>query len=159
IARPISAESPAPWSPPAIRELAAAPEARLAEAIAAEIAHLLQIGATRRRGKAPAHVEPGDIMILVRHRTQVMDLTVRALKRRTIPVVGVDRMTLLDQIAVMDLIAFCRFLLLPEDDLNLAALLKSPLVGVSEEELFTICADRAWKSVWQQVQELADAMP
>ncbi|HEY3147750.1 MAG TPA: double-strand break repair helicase AddA [Dongiaceae bacterium] len=159
IARPIASESQAPWSPPTIRELAAAPEARLAEAIAAEIAHLLKTGATQRRDKSPSRVTPGDIMILVRNRTKFMDLMVRALKRRAIPVVGVDRMTLLDQIAVMDLIAFCRFLLLPENDLNLAALLKSPLVGVTEEELFAICVDRSWKSVWQRVQELADTMP
>jgi ATP-dependent helicase/nuclease subunit A len=74
-------------------------------------------------------------------------------------VVGVDRMILLDQIAVMDLMAFCRFLLLPEDNLNLAALLKSPLLGVTEEELFAICIDRDGKSVWQRVRELADTMP
>jgi ATP-dependent helicase/nuclease subunit A len=98
-------------------------------------------------------------MILVRNRTKFMDLMVRALKRRSIPVVGVDRMTLLDQIAVMDLIAFCRFLLLPEDNLNLAALLKSPLVGVTEDELFAICIDRESRTVWQRVQELAGAMP
>jgi ATP-dependent helicase/nuclease subunit A len=158
IARPLETESPEPWSPPTIRELAAAPEARLAEAIAAEIAHLLATGSTRQNGQ-PRRLAAGDIMILVRNRTKFMDLMVRALKRRAIPVVGVDRMTLLDQIAVMDLIAFCRFLLLPEDDLNLAALLKSPLVGVTEEELFALCIDRTWKSVWQRVQELADTMP
>jgi len=158
IARPIASESPAPWSPPTIRELAAAPEARLAESIAAEIAHLLKTGGTRQNG-TPRRVGPGDIMILVRNRTRFMDLMVRALKRRAIPVVGVDRMTLLDQIAVQDLMAFCRFLLLPEDDLNLAALLKSPLVGVTEEELFEVCVDRSWKSVWSRVQELAPDMP
>jgi ATP-dependent helicase/nuclease subunit A len=81
------------------------------------------------------------------------------LKRRAIPVVGVDRMTLLDQIAVMDLIAFCRFLLLPEDDLNLAALLKSPLVGVTEEELFECCIDRGGASVWSRLQQFAPKMP
>jgi ATP-dependent helicase/nuclease subunit A len=159
VACPVETESPAPWAPPVIRELAAAPEARLAEAIAAEIAHLLRTATTRRRGKQPSPVTAGDIMILARNRTQFMDLMVRALKRRAIPVVGVDRMTLLDQIAVMDLMAFCRFLLLPEDDLNLAALLKSPLAGVTEEQLFQICVDRQWKSVWQRVQELADTMP
>jgi ATP-dependent helicase/nuclease subunit A len=158
IAKPIAAELPAPWQRLEPRELAAAPEARLAEAIAAEIAHLLQTAGTRQRGE-PRRLDPGDIMILVRNRTRFMDLMVRALKRRAIPVVGVDRMTLLDQIAVMDLIAFCRFLLLPEDDLNLAALLKSPLVGVTEEELFALCIDREWKSVWQRVQELASEMP
>jgi ATP-dependent helicase/nuclease subunit A len=158
IAQPIATDPPAPWQPPTVRELAAAPEARLAESIAAEIAHLIASAGTRQGGE-PRRLGPGDIMILVRNRTKFMDLMVRALKRRMIPVVGVDRMTLLDQIAVMDLIAFCRFLLLPSDDLNLAALLKSPLIGVTEEELFTICVDREWKSVWQRVQELSDTVP
>ena len=159
VARPIDAEGAAPWSPPVVRELAAAPDARLAEAIAGEIAHLLKTGATARRGKSPSRVTPGDIMILVRNRTRFVDLMVRALKRRGIPVAGVDRMQLLEQIAVQDLMAFCRFLLLPEDDLNLAALLKSPLVGVTEPELFDLCADRGWRSLWWRVQELAAAMP
>jgi ATP-dependent helicase/nuclease subunit A len=159
IAAAVKTEPPAAWQPPTVRELAAAPEARLAESIAAEIANLIAGAATRRHGKPPVRVTAGDIMILVRNRTKFMDLMVRALKRRNIPVVGVDRMTLLDQIAVMDLIAFCRFLLLPDDNLNLAALLKSPLIGVTEEELFDICVDREGKSVWQRVQELADGMP
>jgi ATP-dependent helicase/nuclease subunit A len=157
IARSVATEAPAPWQPPTVRELAAAPEARLAESIAAEIAYLLETAGTRQGGEA-RRIGPGDIMILVRNRTKFMDLMVRALKRRTIAVVGVDRMTLLDQIAVMDLIAFCRFRLLPDDDLNLAALLKSPLVGVTEPELFSLCVDRGGKSVWQRVQELADTM-
>jgi ATP-dependent helicase/nuclease subunit A len=158
IAAAVKTEPPAPWQPPTVRELAAAPEARLAESIATEIAHLVATAATRQRGE-PRRLGPGDIMILVRNRTKFMDLMVRALKRRAIPVVGVDRMTLLDQIAVMDLIAFCRFLLLPDDDLNLAALLKSPLVGMTEDELFAVCIDRGGRHVWQRVQELADAMP
>jgi ATP-dependent helicase/nuclease subunit A len=158
IARPMESESPAPWSPPTVRELAAAPEARLAESIAAEIAYLLKTGNTRQNGMA-RRIGPGDVMILVRNRTKFMDLMVRALKRRAIPVVGVDRMTLLDQIAVMDLIAFCRFLLLPEDDLNLAALLKSPLVGATEEELFDFCIDRGGASLWSRLQQLAPKMP
>jgi ATP-dependent helicase/nuclease subunit A len=158
VAKPIGSEMPAPWSPPMVREVAAAPEARLADSIAAEIAHLLKSGSTRQNG-APRRVTPEDIMILVRNRTRFMDLMVRALKRRAIPVVGVDRMTLLDQIAVQDLMAFCRFLLLPEDDLNLAALLKSPLIGATEEALFAFCVDRGRASLWSRLRELAPTMP
>ena len=49
------------------------------------------------------------------------------------PVGGVDRLKLVEQIAVQDLLALCDVLLLPEDDLQLAALLKSPLVGLDED--------------------------
>ena len=55
---------------------------------------------------------------------------------------GADRVRLTEQIAVMDLIALGRFVLQREDDLNLAALLRSPLCGLSEEELFSLAHDR-----------------
>ena len=42
-------------------------------------------------------------------------------------------MTLTEHIAVMDLMALGRVVLLPEDDLSLAALLKSPLIGLDED--------------------------
>jgi ATP-dependent helicase/nuclease subunit A len=59
-----------------------------------------------------------------------------------VPVAGADRIVLTEQIAVMDLIALGRFALLPEDDLNLAALLRSPLIGLSEEQLFALAYPR-----------------
>ena len=61
---------------------------------------------------------------------------------------GADRIRLTEQIAVMDLMALGRFVLQREDDLNLAALLRSPLCGLSEEELFTLCHERTG-TVWQ----------
>ncbi len=156
VACPVDAELPAPWAPPVPRESVAAPEARLAEAIAAEIAQLLQAAST---GRQPRRLNAGDIMILVRNRTGFVEQMVRALKRRSIPVAGIDRMELLQQIAVQDIMAFAAFLLLPEDDLNLAALLKSPLVGASEEELFALCVDRGPQSLWSRLQDLAATLP
>ena len=52
------------------------------------------------------------------------------MKTRDIGVAGTDRMVLTQQIAVQDLIALGRFALLPDDDLTLAIVLKSPLVGL-----------------------------
>src|SRR5262249_22240871 len=63
--------------------------------------------------------EAGDIMILVRSRTSLVDRLVRALKRRRVPVAGHDRMRLGDNLAVQDLIALGQCLLLPDDDLTL----------------------------------------
>ena len=48
----------------------------------------------------------------------------RALKQRDIPVAGADRLILTEQLAVQDLVALGRFLLLPEDDLTLATVLR-----------------------------------
>jgi ATP-dependent helicase/nuclease subunit A len=93
-------------------------------------------------------VRAGDIMVLVRRRTGFVEDLVRHLKTFKVPVAGVDRMVLTDQMAVMDLIALGQFLLLPEDDLTLATVLKGPLVGLNEEELFTLAHGRGAKRLW-----------
>ena len=63
---------------------------------------------------------------------------------------GADRISLTEQIAVMDLIALGRFVLQREDDLNLAALLRSPLCGFSEEELFALCHGAQRHGLWRR---------
>lgn len=96
----------------------------------------------------------GDIMILLRRRTSLADRLVRALKRRGVAVAGSDRMALNDNLAVQDLIALGQILLLPEDDLTLAACLKSPIFNTSEDELFNLAYDRGKKTLWQRLAEL-----
>jgi len=98
-------------------------------------------------------VEPGDIMILIRKRTALVDYLVRALKRRNIQVAGHDRMALGDNLAVQDLIALGQCLLLPEDDLTLASVLKSPISGLDEGTLFALCNARGKKSLWERLRE------
>ena len=153
----IDADAPPPWAPPDRPvESAAAPQ-RLAEALAARIAHMVRherLPARRDRGQHDAQpdgrpVRPGDILVLMRgrHRGGFAASLVRALKEKGIPVGGMDRMTLVEQIAVQDLLALADVLLLPEDDLQLAALLKSPLVGLDEAELFELAYGRTG-SLW-----------
>ena len=84
----------------------------------------------------------GDVMILLPRRGILQELLVRQLKRLRVPVAGADRLALIDEIAVMDLAALGDALLLPEDDLTLAAVLKSPLFGLGEEDLFDLAYDR-----------------
>jgi ATP-dependent helicase/nuclease subunit A len=74
-------------------------------------------------------IRAGDIMILVRRRNAFFEAIIRALKEKDVPVAGADRLQLLESIAVMDLIAAGRSALLPQDDLSLACVLKSPLIG------------------------------
>lgn len=94
-------------------------------------------------------IEPGDIMILVRTRTAFVGQLVRALKTRGIPVSGVDRMVLKDQLAVQDCLAAARFALLPEDNLALAELLKSPFIGWDDNALYALAQPRdADQSLW-----------
>jgi ATP-dependent helicase/nuclease subunit A len=97
-------------------------------------------------------IQAGDIMILVRSRTAFIDQLVRALKTRNIPVSGVDRMVLSEQLVVQDLCALAQFALLPEDDLILATILKSPFIGWDEEELYNIAYKRQ-SSLWNSLKQ------
>jgi ATP-dependent helicase/nuclease subunit A len=83
-----------------------------------------------------------DVLILVRRRGVLFESIIRALKARRVPVAGADRLTLTEHIAVMDLMALADALLLPQDDLALATVLKSPLFGVNEDELFKLAFER-----------------
>jgi len=116
------------------------PETALAERIARTVRGWLE----RREPLAPggSPITPGDVMILVRRRTRFVGPMVRALKKQGVPVAGVDRLALTEPLAIRDLMALGRFLLLPDDDLTLAALLKSPLVGVDEQALYDVAHGR-----------------
>jgi len=134
------------WAAPLDYESPQSPDVRLAERIAEKIKSWRDNETVLRPRARP--IRPGDILILVRRRNRFVDAMIRALKVRDIPVAGADRMVLTRQIAVMDLIALGRFTLMPEDDLNLAALLKSPLVGLGEEALYEIAHGRPG-SLWR----------
>ncbi|SDR23413.1 DNA helicase/exodeoxyribonuclease V, subunit A [Pseudovibrio sp. Tun.PSC04-5.I4] len=86
---------------------------------------------------------PGDVLVLVRKRGQFVEALNRELKRLDVPAAGSDRLTLTDHIAVKDLVALGRFILLPEDDLSLACVLKSPLFGLLDDDLFEIARETA----------------
>jgi ATP-dependent helicase/nuclease subunit A len=103
-------------------------------------------------------IRPGDILVLVRKRDAFVNALTRALKRRgEIPVAGADRLKLTNHIAVQDLMALARFVLQPHDDLSLAAVLKSPLFDLVEDDIFTLAALRPENtSVWQHMQTLDD---
>jgi ATP-dependent helicase/nuclease subunit A len=145
LSEPVEAEAAEPWAPPVERTAADDPPARLARVIARQIREWLDRGERLQARDRP--LRPGDVLILVRRRGLFMEELVRALKECEVPVAGVDRMVLTQQLAVMDLLALGRFLVLPEDDLTLATLLKSPLIGLQEDELFALAHGRTG-SLW-----------
>lgn len=104
-----------------------------------------QKGATRG-------MQAGDILILVRRRDAFFDAIIRNLKQAGIAVAGADRLVLKDAIVVKDLLALTRFALLPSDDLSLAEVLKSPLFGFSEDQLFEVAFGRGDLSLWDALQ-------
>ena len=94
-------------------------------------------------GKGRRPVRAGDILILVRSRSAFFNAVIRALKERHIAVAGADRLSLTDHIAVMDLIAAGRAALLRDDDFTLACALKSPLLGLDDDDLIGLAPRRA----------------
>jgi ATP-dependent helicase/nuclease subunit A len=99
-------------------------------------------------------VKAGDILILVRRRDPFTTPMIRELKRLRIPVAGADRMRLMDQLAVQDLVALADVLLMPEDDLALAVVLKSPLFGLDDGLLFDLAYGRTG-SLWSALKAKA----
>jgi ATP-dependent helicase/nuclease subunit A len=97
--------------------------------------------------------EPGDVLILVRKRGDLARTIVSRLYEADVPVAGVDRLTLNAPIAVQDLMACIRFVLQPDDDLNLASLLVSPLLGWSQADLYERGKQRIGVSLWQHLGE------
>ncbi len=147
-----SDETPA-WKPPVERTQGDSPQNRLAGLIARRIQKMIVDKEMRTSKGRP--IRAGDIMVLVRRRTSFVDELVRQLKALNVPVAGVDRMILPQQLAVMDLIALGHFLLLPSDDLTLATILKSPLIGLNEDQLFELAYDRGPKTLWEMLEEHA----
>jgi ATP-dependent helicase/nuclease subunit A len=138
------------WHIPDRHAYAERPDLQLAQRIAATIDGWLK--ADRILASQGRNVTPGDIMILVQRRGTFADAMLRELKRGGIPVAGADRLILTEHIAVADCLALARFLLLPQDDLTLAIVLKSPFVGLSEEALFELAYQRDKESLWHRLK-------
>jgi ATP-dependent helicase/nuclease subunit A len=138
--KPIEAEMPVPWDVPLDFVHPQSPRTRLSAKIADVIAGWLKTG--ERLPSLDRAVRPGDVMVLVRRRDAFVDELIRALKLRHIPVAGSDRLRLTEHIAIMDLMALGSFAIMPEDDYALACVLKSPLFGMSEEDLFSFAHTR-----------------
>jgi ATP-dependent helicase/nuclease subunit A len=113
------------------------PRVKLARRIARHVRGQIECGAAKS----------GDFLILVRQRGPLFEAIIRALKHEGVAVAGADRLILTEHIAVMDLMALADALLLPQDDLALATVLRSPLFGFSDKELFTIAWDRGRASL------------
>jgi ATP-dependent helicase/nuclease subunit A len=137
------------WKMPVDVETGDSAGVRLSQKIATTIRGWLDNGDMLASRGRP--VRAGDILILVQSRSALVEQIMRALKEQSVPVAGIDRMTLTEEIAVMDLLALASFALQPRDDLTLATLLKSPLIGMGEDELFQLCHGRDG-ALWTVVQ-------
>ncbi|PKP70089.1 MAG: double-strand break repair helicase AddA [Alphaproteobacteria bacterium HGW-Alphaproteobacteria-4] len=117
----------------------------LAGAIAGEIRRLIDAGTQIPDQKAVGgarRVHEGDFLVLVQRRSALFAETIRACKAAGLAVAGADRLKLGAELAVRDVTALLAFLATPEDDLSLAAALKSPLFGWTEAQLYALAQPR-----------------
>ena len=98
---------------------------------------------------------PGDILVLVRSRGELASLIVARLFSAGVPVAGVDRLHLHEPIAVQDLLAAVRFAVQPNDDLSLASLMVSPLIGWDQDQLRNLAYGRKG-SLWRELRSRRD---
>jgi ATP-dependent helicase/nuclease subunit A len=104
-------------------------------------------------------MEQGDVMIVLRQRGQLARLIIARLHEENLAVAGIDRLPLRTPLVINDAIAALKFALQPFDDLNLACLLVSPLIGWSQEELQAAIINRPLtkygkpKHIWQHLRD------
>ena len=143
---PTPQADPVDWRLPLDQPDPQSPPVTLARRVADRIHAMLAPGSDEsvedRGTGGRRRIVPGDILILVRSRNAVFDAVIRALKDRHVPVAGADRLELTEHIAVMDLMAAGRAALLPDDDLTVASVMKSPLIGLDDDDLIALAPGR-----------------
>jgi ATP-dependent helicase/nuclease subunit A len=145
--KPASKREIEAWDAPFDQLTETSPQVRLAGKVARNVKLWMKQG-----------TRAGDVLVLVRQRGPLFEAIIRALKESHVPVAGADRLVLTEHIAVMDLMVLADALLLPDDDLALATVLKSPLFGLDDEDLFEL----AWKrrgSLWAALRAKAQTEP
>ncbi len=158
-------EPDGPWTDPVDRLSPRHHTVILAEQIAARIKELtegehfipddgLAAGSVVKR-----RIQPGDFLILVQRRSSLFSEIIRACKAADLPIAGADRLKVGAELAVKDLAALLSFLATPDDDLSLAAALKSPLFGWDEQALFTLAHYREEPRLWQSLRLRNKAYP
>lgn len=128
----------------------------LARQIAAEIRRMIDTGAQLPDKAGPRPVHAGDFLILVRRRSDLFHEVIRACKEAGLTIAGADRLRLGAELAVRDIGSVLAFLATPEDDLALAAALRSPLFGWSEQQLYSLAQPRkGW--LWEALRDADNA--
>lgn len=102
------------------------------------------------RGRA---VRADDVLILVQVRSVLFHEIIRALIREGVPTPGADRLAVTTHIGVLDMMALGDVLSNPADDLQLAALLRSPLFDVSDEDLLAVAQPRKGQRLWWALEQ------
>ena len=156
------AEERTAWTAPLDVEAETSANKQLARAIACEIRETVERGDAVFDRAAPEGRRPaqyGDVLILVRKRGPLFEEILRSLKQAGVPVAGADRLALSQHIIFDDLLALARFALFPDDELTLAALLRSPFCDVEDESLYRLAHDRKTEGLWTRLKRRAAEAP
>ncbi|MBV1866428.1 MAG: double-strand break repair helicase AddA [Marinosulfonomonas sp.] len=120
----------------------------LARAIAEQMKHLVETESIQGEDGHFRQVRYGDFLILVQRRSDLFTEIIRACKVLDLPIAGADRLKIGGELAVKDLTALMSFLVTPDDDLSLAAALRSPLFGLTEAQLYDLAHSRHEPRLW-----------
>ena len=150
------------WTDPVDRVAEDHHTVKMARRVADECARMIDEEvlweADKTGGYHPRQITCGDILILVQGRQALFHELIAACKARGLDVAGADVLPLGEELAFKDLIAVLAFLATPEDDLSLAAALKSPLFGWDDAQLYDLAAERPG-FLWQALRAQADRHP
>ncbi|MEP5757969.1 MAG: double-strand break repair helicase AddA [Litoreibacter sp.] len=131
---------------------------RIADFIKDRLAHG-QITQVDHNGSKTRRIRPDDFLILVQGRSTLFHEIISACKTHKLPIAGADRLRVGAELGVKDITALLKYLATPEDNLSLAAVLRSPLGGLSEAQLFELCHNRPHSYLRQMLDEHKEAYP
>lgn len=157
VEQPREAPDTGPWYEPVDAAHPEDPQIALARKIAGWIRDRVEGGeqiplVPRDDGPTERPMRYGDVLILVQRRSPLFHEIIRACKAFGLPIAGADRLKLGGELAVKDLGALLAFLDTPEDDLSLATVLRSPLCGWTEGDLFRLANPRKGY-LWEALRE------
>ncbi|MTH78246.1 double-strand break repair helicase AddA [Paracoccus aestuariivivens] len=145
---------PGDWTDPVDQPAENSETTQLARAIAEEIGRMIGTPMFDAKHGVVRRVRAGDVLILVQRRSDLFAEVIAALKAANLPVAGADRLKLAGEMAVRDIRAVLSVLATPEDDLSLAAALRSPIFGLTEEELYRLASGRKkGEYLWRRLRE------
>ncbi len=146
-------DPPIEWPEIGIRKTTSA-ALDLAEQIANKIAQDIQNGASLPDEKTGSRARrAGDYLILLRKRDAFFYFVQKSLMEKGVPIAGVDKLKLNEELAIKDIIALFQAVQSPYDDLSLARFLRSPLGGLSEIELYNLAVHRSNQPLLQALEK------
>lgn len=146
------------WDDPVDQKGRTNHKVKLADQIAKEIKRMIREETLPVKGRDDTEwsrrkITPGDFLILVQRRSDLFSEIIAACKSEGLEIAGADRLKLGGELAVKDISALLQFLALQDDDLSLAAALRSPLFGWTEKQLYDLAQPRKPRqTLWEALR-------